>query len=512
MVSLLAATLVFSPLRLGGCVLWFYLCLYCIEYSQHYPWMAQKNRRFTHLLMLIAGPLVIFTLYVTYAARQTAAMNGNLFDFFEILTGRVKKIVTIKDNTEYPIKLLDMHGRGMASVLAADSQDRQIGNVLKTTENLVRHALLDNASDILVTPTNDGYHVRLRIDGMMSPLDELEYNDGLAVVSSIKAISGLDIAEKRRPQDGMFSALTPDGNVSFRVNSTGVLNGEKVSIRVLSSMCRLGKIENLGISAEEQKIIRSTLQRQNGMILVCGPTGSGKSTTIHAMLRTIDCQLRNVITIEDPIEYVLPDASQIEINPKADITFASALRSVMRQDPDVISIGEIRDQETAAIALQASQTGHLVLATLHSNSNLSTVVRLLDFGIKPLLLASSLDIVISQRLLRQLCPDCKAPAKLSRNKASTLSARGIDPTVVMGPVGCPKCNQSGYRGRTGIFDLLVIDNEMKNLLSLESFTRESLMDKYSHDHRNRLQKRAIRLLLNQQTSLDEIKRIITNVG
>jgi type II secretory ATPase GspE/PulE/Tfp pilus assembly ATPase PilB-like protein len=242
------------------------------------------------------------------------------------------------------------------------------------------------------------------------------------------------------------------------------------------------------------------------MILLCGPTGSGKSTTLYAMLREIDFYTRNVITIEDPVEYVLNGAGQIEVNAKADITFAKALRSVLRQDPDIICVGEIRDEETASIALKASQTGHLVIATLHSSSNSATLVRLLDLGISPLLMASGLNLVISQRLVRKLCENCKAIASLSDAQIKALRQKNIDPADIYAPVGCNKCSGTGYKGRIGIFDPMVIDNEVKQKISEGKITVASTT-KDDEQMRNNLQKQAMKLVIAGVTSLDEIKKI-----
>ena len=275
----------------------------------------------------------------------------------------------------------------------------------------------------------------------------------------------MDIAERRRPQDGAFTAKTPRGSVSFRVATAGVLNGEKFSVRVLDQSASQFRLQDVGLNATEQQTINQLIARNSGMILVCGPSGSGKSSTAHAMLRTINSVERNVITIEDPIEYVLPNASQIEINAKAGITFASALRSVLRQDPDVISVGEIRDAETAEIALQAAQTGHLVFATIHSRSNMSALLRLTDLGIRPLLIASALNATISQRLVRRLCEHCKAQQAFNAEERTTLWQQHVDPDVLFGPVGCEHCHGTGFGGRTGVFDVKIVDHDLKTRLT-----------------------------------------------
>jgi type II secretory ATPase GspE/PulE/Tfp pilus assembly ATPase PilB-like protein len=256
------------------------------------------------------------------------------------------------------------------------------------------------------------------------------------------------------------------------------------------------------------RIVREVLNRESGMILICGPTGSGKSTTLYAMLREIDFYTRNVITIEDPVEYVLTGASQIEVNPKADITFAKALRSILRQDPDIICVGEIRDEETASISLKASQTGHLVLATLHSSSNNASLVRLMDLGISPLLMASGLDLIISQRLVRKLCDNCKKVAHLNAQQKESFRQKNIDPHSIYEPVGCGKCSDTGYKGRIAVFDIMVIDNEMKNNISEGKITVASSV-KNEQQMKTNLQKQAMKLAVAGITSLDEVKKVVS---
>jgi type II secretory ATPase GspE/PulE/Tfp pilus assembly ATPase PilB-like protein len=238
-----------------------------------------------------------------------------------------------------------------------------------------------------------------------------------------------------------------------------------VSIRVLDQSATAFTLKTVGMADSEQSSVKSALAGHSGMILVCGPTGSGKSSTVHAMLRTIDSVERNVITIEDPIEYVLPNASQIEINTRAGITFASVLRSVLRQDPDVISVGEIRDQETAEIALQAAQTGHLVFATVHSGSNEAALLRLIDLGCDPKLIASAINVVLSQRLVRRLCDHCKSRPKYSEAQRAALWKQQVDPECLFGPAGCEHCQQSGFSSRTGVFDIMPMDQALRARLS-----------------------------------------------
>jgi type II secretory ATPase GspE/PulE/Tfp pilus assembly ATPase PilB-like protein len=287
-----------------------------------------------------------------------------------------------------------------------------------------------------------------------------------------------------------------------------VVNGEKLSVRVLSQKAGMYTLKNIGLSDKHRSIIKDEITKPSGMILMCGPTGSGKTTSLYAMLNEIDLYTRNVITVEDPIECVLPHASQIEVNPKAGITFAKSLRSILRQDPDVISVGEIRDEETAEIALRASQTGHLVLATVHSYSNESALVRLLDLGVTEVLISSGLDLVISQRLLRKLCTDCKKPAQLTQNQIVDFRRKKIDYKHLFRAGGCELCHGTGYRGRTAIFDMLVVDNELKaSIVSSDSWITE-LRKAGDKQGKSNLRKQGLKMVLSGVTSLEELKRVI----
>ncbi|OQA02486.1 MAG: Type II secretion system protein E [Planctomycetes bacterium ADurb.Bin401] len=285
-----------------------------------------------------------------------------------------------------------------------------------------------------------------------------------------------------------------------------MLHGEKLSIRVLNQKLAPQTLSDIGMDERACQVVRNVMSKESGMIVLCGPTGSGKSTTLYAMLREIDFYKRNVITIEDPVEYVLPGAGQIEVNPKADITFAKALRSILRQDPDVICVGEIRDEETASIALKAAQTGHLVLATLHSSSNNASLVRLLDLGISPLLMASGLDLLISQRLIRRLCNHCKQPARLSDAQTKAFEKRNIPISNIYEAVGCSKCNDTGYKGRIGVYDIMPIDNASKNRISTGNI---SVISNESDDQqmKTNLHRQAMKHVISGITSIDEAKRV-----
>ncbi|UCE99059.1 MAG: type II/IV secretion system protein [Planctomycetota bacterium] len=410
---------------------------------------------------------------------------------------------------ESAIQLVDSSGRSITEIYGHGKGRQKDSHVLDVTEQIVADALEEQASDILIDPTDEmTYTVRFRVDGVLREVDRIEAAECQAVINSIKAVSNMDIAERRRPQDGAFLAKTPEGTVSFRVASAGAVNGEKLSVRVLSQSGGMFKLTNIGLSKKQRAIIQDALAKPSGMVLMCGPTGSGKTTTLYAMLEEIDLFTRNVITVEDPIEYVLPNASQIEVNPKAGITFAKSLRSILRQDPDVICVGEIRDEETAAIALRASQTGHLVLATIHTSSNASALVRLLDLGVSSLLLSSGLNVLISQRLFRRLCRDCKRPAQLSQTQIRDFSRKGIDSTRIYEAAGCEQCRQTGYRGRTAIFDILTLDHQLKASIASGDLSITQLRKEGDKKGKSNMQKQGLKKVISGITSFEELKRVV----
>jgi type II secretory ATPase GspE/PulE/Tfp pilus assembly ATPase PilB-like protein len=405
--------------------------------------------------------------------------------------------------------LLDSSGRSINEIYGHGDHKGHDSGFLDLTQTIISDALERRASDILVDPKDEAdYTVRFRIDGVLRTVKNLKTETCNAVVNSIKAVSNMDISEKRRPQDGAFIAKKAGITASFRVASAGVLNGEKLSIRILNQDASNYTLVDVGLTKKQHSTVQSIINKPSGMVLLCGPTGSGKTTTLYAMLNEIDRFTRNVITVEDPIEAVLPTASQIEINPKADITFSKTLRSVLRQDPDVICVGEIRDEETAEIALRAAQTGHLVLATIHCESNAAALVRLLDLGISPLLLSSGLSLVVSQRLVRQLCEECKEPARLSQKLISEFQRIGLDHTNIFKAVGCKYCEETGYFGRTAVCDIEVITEHLKkDIADTETLSSQSKKEG-KIKMKSKLTKEGLKKVAAGITSLEELKRVI----
>ena len=455
-----------EPVRLSLLVVW----LGCgMTFAWQYGYRSSLRPIYKVLATtawLLIGPL-IFPFWLTQGVFRRVRQGGEPFvkalrsQLLNRATPAAEPDTGRRDPNDAFI-ILDAHGRSLPNV-PSGNPDKADGFLL--VRKVLRNAVVQAASDILIHPTSENqFDVRYRVNGTLYTIRNLSESEGKSVVNIMKAVSGMDIAERRRPQDGGFSAQMKRGDISFRVATTGVLNGEKVSVRILDQSAAEYSLGDTGLSAIEQQTIRKVLGSTSGMILVCGPTGSGKSSTVHAMLRTLNSVERNVITIEDPIEYVLPNASQIEINTKAGITFASVLRSVLRQDPDVISVGEIRDPETADIAIQAAQTGHLVFATVHAGSNMASLMRLVDLGVQPQLIASALNLVISQRLVRRLCDQCKVKAIFTEAERQDLRKQSVDPDCLYAPKGCKLCHRTGFSSRTGVFDVMAMNREVKNLL------------------------------------------------
>jgi len=509
----LAVSLPFNPIKLVLLVGWVYLCLYFVQRVEFSALVPKKHKSTANIVTLFAGPILLFVLLIADAVKRSSEGERGMFEIIvEHLRNAVAHIkpsgfALAKDESK--IKLLDSSGRGITEIYGHGKSEREDRHVLELTEQIILDALEDRASDILIDP-KDGltYTVRFRVDGVLRTVDQIDGEMGQAVINSIKAVSSMDISERRRPQDGAFTAKTGESTAAFRVASAGVLHGEKLSVRVLSQTAGMFALSSIGLTGKQRAVIEKAMRKPSGMVLMCGPTGSGKTTTLYALLNEIDFFTRNVITVEDPIECVLPNASQIEVNPKADITFAKSLRSILRQDPDVICVGEIRDEETAAIALRASQTGHLVLATVHSDTNATALIRLLDLGVSSLLLSSGLSVMVSQRLLRRLCGSCKKPAELSESQIQDFDEKGIKYKNIFQAEGCEQCHGTGYRRRIGIFDILVLDNKLKASIASNELSISALREGGSKKGKSSLFKHGLTMVVSGVTSLEELKRVV----
>ena len=340
--------------------------------------------------------------------------------------------------------------------------------VIKFVHSLLFRAIRERSSDIHVEPYEKELVVRNRVDGILYPTVTAPRKWHAPTVSRIKVMAGLDIAERRLPQDGRIKIRLGGNEIDIRVSIVPTAFGERAVLRLLDRSSLMLGLPDIGMSPGDLAVFERFLSRSNGIILVTGPTGSGKTTTLYGALRRLDSGTKNIITIEDPVEYQLQGIGQIQVNPKIQLTFASGLRSILRQDPDIIMVGEIRDVETAEIAIQASLTGHLVLSTLHTNDSASAVTRLVDMGIEPFLVASSLSVVVAQRLVRKLCPACRVPYTPTAAQWGNLGLSTAPPGKFYSAGGCAACLNTGYLGRVGLFEILPADDRLRALILTRS--------------------------------------------
>ncbi len=380
--------------------------------------------------------------------------------------------------------------------------------IIRLINALLTQAIKENASDIHIEPFENRLSVRLRVDGVLHEVLEPPRNMAPLIVSRIKVMARLDIAEKRLPQDGRISLRVAGRAVDVRVSTLPSGNGERVVLRLLDKQAGQLQLQQLNMNEQVLNAYRRGLQTPHGIILVTGPTGSGKTTTLYAMLSVLNDAKRNILTVEDPVEYDLDGIGQTPVNTKVDMTFAKGLRAILRQDPDVVMVGEIRDSETAQIAVQASLTGHLVLSTLHTNSAVGAITRLQDMGVEPFLLSSTLLGVISQRLVRNLCPACKTVTQLD---VEQINGFEIDPSdVIYQANGCPQCLHTGFRGRTGIYEMIEVDDELTTMI--HDGTGQRKIEKYCRTKSHSLREDGIRKVVQGDTTLDEVLRVTRDGG
>src|SRR6266849_1426534 len=351
-----------------------------------------------------------------------------------------------------------------AEPTGSPSEDGEDAPVVRLVNLVLSQALKDRASDVHIEPTESEMRVRYRVDGALQTVMSLPKSVQAGLATRLKVLARLNIAERRLPQDGAFEVALDGRRIDFRVSTVPTIFGERIALRLLDKTKGLLTLEQLGLDAQARRRYEGLIHQPFGIILVSGPTGSGKTTTLVSTLALLNSVDKNIITVEDPVEYQLPGVSHIQVSPRAGLTFASGLRSIVRQDPDIIMIGEIRDVETAEIAIHASLTGHLVLTTIHTNDASSALTRLADMGIEPYLIASAVIGVASQRLVRLLCPQCKQPAPIPKEIVSWLQSQvkePLPPAEFQRPVGCAQCRHTGYQGRTGIFEILVVTETLR---------------------------------------------------
>jgi general secretion pathway protein E len=378
--------------------------------------------------------------------------------------------------------------------------------VIRLINALFAEALKLGASDIHIETYEKMMSVRLRVDGILQEV--LSPNRRLAplLVSRIKVMAKLDIAEKRVPQDGRVSLKIAGRSVDVRISTIPSSYGERVVMRLLDKQAARIDLTHLGMPAGTLERFTQLLKNPNGIILVTGPTGSGKTTTLYAGLTLLNDRIRNILTVEDPIEYAVDGIGQTQVNTKVGMTFARGLRAILRQDPDVVMVGEIRDSETAEIAVQASLTGHLVLSTLHTNNAVGAITRLVDIGIEPYLISSSLKGILAQRLVRRLCTECREPHPMDEAEAALLGDRNLAGNTAYLAKGCESCHQTGYRGRSGIYELLTVDRKVSELIH-NGAGEQAIVDA-ARGHMTRLLSEGRRLVLEGTTSIDEVLRSV----
>lgn len=384
--------------------------------------------------------------------------------------------------------------------------------IIRLINGLLQEAIREGVSDIHIETFEKRLLVRFRVDGVLRPVVEPKRALAPLLTSRIKVMAKLDIAEKRVPQDGRISLRLGGREVDVRVSTLPSSNGERVVLRILDKNAGRMDLAQLGMAKQIHEGLRQLLAKPHGILLVTGPTGSGKTTTLYASLSALNDSSRNIMTVEDPIEYNLEGIGQTQVNPKVDMTFARGLRAMLRQDPDVVMVGEIRDIETAEIAVQASLTGHLVLSTLHTNTAAGAVTRLQDMGIEPFLLASSLLGVLAQRLVRVLCPECRKPYQPDQAERQLLDLPVDHDVTLYHADGCDHCNQQGYRGRTGIYELLPVDDGVRRLIHQQS--GEQKVDQYlrhgmpqGDNAYQTIRQDGLRLVLAGITTVEEVLRV-----
>ena len=398
--------------------------------------------------------------------------------------------------------------RAMEAASQDTEYDENVSNspIVKIVNSMIEQAARQRASDIHIEALERVVRVRFRIDGAL--YEKFTYDIHLlpAIIARLKIIGGMDISEKRKPQDGRITYVVDRVEYDIRASILPTVYGEKCVMRLAQKRMLTKQKSELGFSEEEMRQFDNILKNPNGIILVTGPTGSGKSTTLYTALSELNKEDVNIITVEDPVEANIDGINQVQTNVKADLTFASALRSILRQDPDIIMIGEIRDTETAQIAVQASITGHLVVSTLHTNSSASTLTRLMDMGVESYLLADSMVGVIAQRLVRRLCPECKTAYEASEDEKEILGLPTDEALTLYKPCGCEQCNNTGYRGRIGVYEIMTITPRIRHVISKRG-TAEQIRDVALEEGMHTLRMSASKLVLEGITAFSEMIKV-----
>jgi type IV pilus assembly protein PilB len=446
------------------------------------------------------------------AVDDVRIATGNSVEIFMATGSQVREAIRKYYSAQNAMKAADDLSKEQVVNKAETKEDEAIAEeirnapVVRLVDSIIENAVRARASDIHIEPFEKYVRVRYRVDGelaeeLRTPADTLG-----ALITRIKILSNLNIAEKRLPQDGRIMTAIDGKEVDLRVSILPKVNGEKVVIRILNKASFMVKKEDLGIASNELKKIEKFISNPNGIILVTGPTGSGKSTTLYSMLNELNTENKNIITVEDPVEFLVEGINQVSVNSKIGLTFAAGLRSILRQDPDIIMIGEIRDTETAEIAIRSAITGHLVLSTLHTNDAPSTVLRLIDMGIEPYLIATSVCGIIAQRLVRKVCPSCAEEYEANSYEKNILGISEDSNVTIKRAKGCSACGNMGYKGRIGIYEVMDISREHREMI-MKGCSTDELNDLSIRNGMKTLRAACTEHVLKGITTMDELVRV-----
>ncbi|WP_026882846.1 GspE/PulE family protein [Clostridium akagii] len=454
----------------------------------------------------MADPLNIFAqddvrISSGYEVKPLIATNDEIIKFIDkIYSGEKVEKAAQEFTKEHNLKIEKEDNQHL------EDTDINRAPIVKIVDLVLSDAINSSSSDIHIEPFDHYIKIRYRIDGMLIEKKKLPIESLAPLTTRIKILSNLDIAEKRMPQDGRMKVKVGDEDIDLRISTLPTIHGEKIVIRILRSNSANISKENLGMDKDNIEKLEKIIKSPYGIILVTGPTGSGKSTTLYAILSELNSNDRNIITVEDPVEYVLEGVNQVNVNIKAGLTFAAGLRSILRQDPDIVMIGEMRDAETAEISVRAAITGHLVLSTIHTNDAASSIVRLVDMGVEPYLVASAVTGIIAQRLVRKICPYCEQEYQASNYEKEILGIKEIEGLKLKKGKGCPRCNGTGYLGRMGVYEIMEITQKHKELI-MNSGSTEDLKSLSTENGMKTIRSSCENLVLSGKTTVEELLKI-----
>jgi len=462
------------------------------------------KREEDHLVVAMSNPLDIFAID---DIKLISGLNVKpvLADEDDILTV-INQYYTMKESIEQVIDELAGADMGEDTAIENELEASERAPVVKLVNSIIQQGIRDGASDIHIEPWEDVVKIRYRIDGILHEIMKYPKHLHNAVTARIKIISDMDITIKRLPQDGRKNFEFDGINVDLRISTLPTVHGEKIALRILNRDKYFMKLENLGFSLENLEEFKKIISYPYGMILVSGPTGSGKTTTLYSTLHELDFAGKNIVTIEDPVEYILEGINQVQVQPKIGLNFAEGLRSILRQDPNIIMVGEIRDSETADIAIRAALTGHLVLSTIHTNDSASVITRLIDMGVEPFLIASSVIGVVAQRLVRKICPECRREYDADDKELLALGISG--PQKLYKGAGCSFCNKTGYKGRIAIYEVLKLSKEHRRLI-IGKASSDKIKEVSVNNGMKTLKESGVDLVLKGITTTDEILKAST---